>query len=39
VGLAATASYLPERWLTAAESGERAGLPEQVIVEKFCLRG
>jgi 3-oxoacyl-[acyl-carrier-protein] synthase-3 len=39
VGLAATASYLPERWLTAAEIGERSGIPEQVIVEKFGLRG
>ena len=39
VGLAATASYLPERWMTAAEVGERAGIPEQVIVEKFGLRG
>src|SRR5918912_4252345 len=39
VGLAATASYLPERWLTAAEVGERAGIPEEVIVEKFGLRG
>ena len=39
VGLAATASYLPERWLTAAEVAERSGIPEQVIVEKFGLRG
>jgi 3-oxoacyl-[acyl-carrier-protein] synthase III len=39
VGLVATASYLPERWLTAAEIGERAGIPEQVIVERFGLRG
>jgi 3-oxoacyl-[acyl-carrier-protein] synthase-3 len=39
VGLVATASYLPERWLTAAEIGEQAGIPEQVIVEKFGLRG
>jgi 3-oxoacyl-[acyl-carrier-protein] synthase-3 len=39
VGLVATASYLPERWLTAAEVGERSGIPEQVIVEKFGLRG
>ncbi len=39
VALAATASYLPERWLTAAEIGERSGIPEQVIVEKFGLRG
>ena len=39
VGLAATASYLPERWMTAAEVAERSGIPEQVIVEKFGLRG
>jgi 3-oxoacyl-[acyl-carrier-protein] synthase III len=39
VGLIATASYLPERWMTAAEVGERSGIPEQVIVEKFGLRG
>jgi 3-oxoacyl-[acyl-carrier-protein] synthase-3 len=39
VSLAATAAYLPERWMTAAEVGERAGIPEQVIVEKFGLRG
>ncbi|MGH3025307.1 MAG: 3-oxoacyl-ACP synthase, partial [Gaiellaceae bacterium] len=39
VGLVATASYLPERWMPAAEIGELAGIPEQVIVEKFGLRG
>jgi 3-oxoacyl-[acyl-carrier-protein] synthase III len=39
IGLVATASYLPERWLTATEIGERAGIPESVIVEKFGLRG
>jgi 3-oxoacyl-[acyl-carrier-protein] synthase III len=39
VSLAATASYLPERWMTAAEVGERSGIPEQVIHEKFGLRG
>jgi 3-oxoacyl-[acyl-carrier-protein] synthase-3 len=39
VSLAATASYLPERWMTAAEVGARSGIPEQVIVEKFGLRG
>jgi 3-oxoacyl-[acyl-carrier-protein] synthase III len=39
VSLAATAAYLPERWMTAAEVGDRAGIPEQVIVEKFGLRG
>jgi 3-oxoacyl-[acyl-carrier-protein] synthase-3 len=39
VSLAATASYLPDRWMTAAEVGQRSGIPEQVIVEKFGLRG
>ncbi len=39
VGLAATASYLPEQWLTAAEIAARSGIPEQVIVEKFGVRG
>jgi 3-oxoacyl-[acyl-carrier-protein] synthase-3 len=39
VSLAATASYLPERWMTAAEVAERSGIPESVVVEKFGLRG
>lgn len=39
VGLAATASYLPERWLSAAEIGTLSGIPEQVLVGKFGLRG
>lgn len=39
IGIAATAHYLPERWLTAAEIAERSRIPEQVIVEKFGLRG
>ena len=39
IGLEATASYLPEKWLTAAEIGEASGIPEDVIVEKFGLRG
>jgi 3-oxoacyl-[acyl-carrier-protein] synthase III len=39
VSLAATASYLPERWMTAAEIAERSAIPESVIVEKFGLRG
>ena len=39
VGLAATASYLPERWLSAAEIAGLSGIPEQVLVEKFGLRG
>ena len=39
MSLAATAAYLPEQWMTAAEVAERSGIPEQVIVEKFGLRG
>jgi 3-oxoacyl-[acyl-carrier-protein] synthase-3 len=39
VGLIATASYLPERWMTAAEIAERSGIPEAVIVDKFGVRG
>ena len=39
VSLAATAAYLPERWMSAAEVGRRSGIAEQVIIEKFGLRG
>jgi len=39
IGLAATAAYLPEQWMSAAEIGAASGIPEQVIVEKFGLRG
>src|SRR3954454_21996041 len=39
VGFAGTASYLPERWMTAAEVGAASGIPEGVVVEKFGLRG
>ena len=39
VSLSATASYLPERWMSAAEVAERSGIPEPVIVNKFGLRG
>ena len=35
----ATASYLPERFMTAAEVAAASGIPEQVIVAKFGLRG
>ncbi len=38
VGLAGTASYLPERVMTAAEVATVSGIPESVIVEKFGLR-
>ena len=39
ISLAATAAYLPEHWMTAAQVGASSGIPEQVIVEKFGLRG
>ena len=39
IGLAATAAYLPERWTSAAEIAVASGIPEQVLVEKFGLRG
>ena len=39
VGIAGTASYLPERWMSAAEIAAASGIPEGVIVEKFGLRG
>ena len=39
IGLAATASYLPETWMTASEIADASGIPENVIVEKFGLRG
>jgi 3-oxoacyl-[acyl-carrier-protein] synthase-3 len=39
VSLVATAGYLPDRWMTAAEVGERSGIPEKVVIEKFGLRG
>jgi 3-oxoacyl-[acyl-carrier-protein] synthase-3 len=39
VGLAATAAYLPQRWMSAAEVAAASGLPEAVVVEKFGIRG
>jgi 3-oxoacyl-[acyl-carrier-protein] synthase-3 len=39
VSLVATAAYLPERWMPAAEVAARSNIPESVIVEKFGLRG
>ncbi len=39
VGLTATAGYLPERWMTAAEIASLSGVPEEVIVDRFGLRG
>jgi 3-oxoacyl-[acyl-carrier-protein] synthase III len=39
IGLVATATYLPERVMSAAEIADASGIPETVIVEKFGLRG
>jgi 3-oxoacyl-[acyl-carrier-protein] synthase-3 len=39
VSLAATAAYLPERWMPASEVAAQSGIPERVIVEKFGLAG
>src|SRR5207344_2521593 len=39
IGLAATATYLPETWMSAAEIAGASGIPEQVILDKFGLRG
>jgi len=39
VGVAASAAYLPERWMTAAEIADASGIPEPVLVEKFGIRG
>lgn len=39
IGIASTAHYLPRRWMTPAEIGAASGIPEQVIVEKFGVRG
>jgi 3-oxoacyl-[acyl-carrier-protein] synthase-3 len=39
VNIVDVAAWLPERWMTAAEIGERAGLDELIIVERFGLDG
>jgi len=39
VGVAASAAYLPERWMTAADIADASGIPESVLVEKFGIRG
>ena len=39
IGVAASAAYLPERWMTAAEIAEASGIPEGVLVDKFGIRG
>ena len=39
IGLVGAAGYLPERWMPAAELGELSGIPEEILVERFGLRG
>jgi 3-oxoacyl-[acyl-carrier-protein] synthase-3 len=39
IGIAATATYLPENWISAAEVSEASSIPEEVILQKFGLRG
>lgn len=39
VRLAATASYLPSRWMTAGEIAAASGIPEEVVVGRFGIRG
>jgi 3-oxoacyl-[acyl-carrier-protein] synthase-3 len=39
VGIAATAAYLPARWMPAAEIAVASGIPEQVVLDRFGLRG
>lgn len=39
VGLAATASYLPRRWMPASEIAAASDIPTWVVEQKFGLRG
>lgn len=39
VGIAATAHHLPRRWMSASEIADASGIPEDVVVEKFGMRG
>jgi 3-oxoacyl-[acyl-carrier-protein] synthase III len=39
VGIAGTAAYLPQRWMSAAEVAEASGIPEEIVVQRFGLRG
>ncbi|HLI41472.1 MAG TPA: 3-oxoacyl-ACP synthase [Streptosporangiaceae bacterium] len=38
-GIAGLASYLPDRWMSAADLAAASGIPEAVFVERFGLRG
>lgn len=39
VNIVDVAAWLPEQWMTAAEIGAKAGIPEQIIVDRFGLDG
>ncbi|REK22508.1 MAG: 3-oxoacyl-ACP synthase [Actinobacteria bacterium] len=39
VGLRATAGYLPNRWMTAAEIADASGIPEEILIERFGVKG
>lgn len=39
VGITALASYLPGRWMPAAEIADLSGIPENILVERFGLTG
>jgi 3-oxoacyl-[acyl-carrier-protein] synthase III len=39
IGIASTGTYLPTRWMPAAEISRRSGIPQTVVTEKFGLRG
>jgi 3-oxoacyl-[acyl-carrier-protein] synthase III len=39
VSVVATAAYLPEHWMPAAEIAARTGIPPAVLEDKFGLRG
>lgn len=39
VGIVATASYLPQKWMSAADLFYASGIPEEVFVKRFGLLG
>ena len=39
VGITALASYLPARWMDAAEIAEVSGIPAEILVDRFGLTG
>ena len=39
VNIVDVGTYMPERWMTAAEIGAAAGIDEEIIVERFGLDG